>query len=90
MQAGSEIAANSGRWVKLTKDSAEAVRKYGLMKSKTPGISDAMVGKPGDIKKWIQIATGPGALAANPAVLSGAAGIMAQLAMQQAMDEITD
>lgn len=90
MQAGSEIAANSGRWVKLTKESAEAVRKYGLMKSKTPGVSHAMVGKPGDIKKWIQIAKGPGSLAANPAVLSGAAGIMAQLAMQQAMDEITD
>ena len=90
MQAGSEIAANSGRWVKLTKDSAEAVRKYGLMKTKTPGVSHAMVGKPGDIKKWIQIAKGPGALAANPALLSGAAGIMAQLAMQQAMDEITD
>ena len=30
-QAGSEIAANSGRWVKLTKESAQAVKKYGLM-----------------------------------------------------------
>lgn len=49
-----------------------------------------MVGNPGDIKKWIQIARGPGSLVTNPVLLSGAAGIMTQLAMQQAMDEITD
>jgi len=32
-QAGSEIAANSGRWVKLTKESAQLASKYGLRKS---------------------------------------------------------
>lgn len=48
-----------------------------------------MIGKRGDIERWIQIAKGPGSLAANPAALSGAAVIMTQLAMQQAMDEIT-
>jgi hypothetical protein len=90
MQAGSEIAANSGRWVQLTRESAEAIKKFGLIKSKTDDLSYAMVGKPGNIKEWIKIAKGPGSLAANPAVLSGAAGIMTQLAMQQAMDEITD
>jgi hypothetical protein len=89
-QAGSELAANSGRWVKLTEESAQMVKKYGLMESKTPGVSHAMVGKPGEIKGWLQIAKGPGSLAANPALLAGAAGVMAQLAMQQAMDEITD
>lgn len=90
VQAGAEIAANSGRWMKLTKESAEAVKKYGLVESKTPGVSHAMAGKPGDIKQWIQVVKGPGSIGANPAVLSGAAGIMAQLAMQQAMAEITD
>jgi hypothetical protein len=89
-QAGSEIAANSGRWVKLTKESAERVKTFGLMDSKTPGVSHAMVGQPGDIKSWLQVVKGPGSLLSNPALLSGAAGIMAQLAMQQAMDEITD
>ena len=89
-QAGSEIAANSGRWVKLTEESAQAVKKYGLMDSKAPGVSHGMIGKPGDIKQWIQIAKSPGAMATNPAVLAGAAGIMAQLAMQQTMAEITD
>src|SRR5690606_24067457 len=33
---------------------------------------------------------GAGSLLANPAVLAGAAGLMAQLAMQQTMDEITN
>jgi rRNA processing protein Krr1/Pno1 len=89
-QAGSGIAAASGRWVKLTPESAQVVKKYGLMKSKTPGVSHAMVGKPGSIKSWLQISTKPGSLLTNPAVLAGAARIMAQFAMQQTMDEITD
>jgi hypothetical protein len=49
-----------------------------------------MVGQPGDIKQWIQIAKGPGSMLTNPAMLAGAAGIMAQLAMQQQMAAITD
>lgn len=87
-QAGSELAANSGRWVKLTAESAEKVKKFGLMQTKTPGVSHAMVGQPGSIKSWLQIETG--SFLPNPGMLAGAAGIMAQLAMQQAMDEITD
>ena len=89
-QAGSEIAANSGRWVKLTEESAQTVKKFGLMETKTPGVSHAMVGQPGDIKQWIQIVKSPGSMVTNPAMLAGAAGIMAQIAMQQQMDEITD
>ncbi|TYB40419.1 hypothetical protein FXF50_01470 [Micromonospora sp. AP08] len=89
-QAGSEIAAHSGRWVQLTKESAQTVHKFGLMPTKTPGVSHAMVGDPGSIQKWLQISKGPGAIAGNPALLAGAAGIMAQLAMQQSMKEITD
>ena len=38
-QAGSEIAANSGRWVKLTKESAQLVKKHGLRKSSKTGLS---------------------------------------------------
>lgn len=89
-QAGSELAANSGRWIQLTAESAEKVTKFGLMPTKTPGVSHAMIGDPGSIQSWIQIATGPGSLIANPAVLAGAAGIMAQVALQQMMEEITD
>lgn len=89
-QAGSDIAANSGRWVKLTKESAEAVKKYGLIETKTRGVSHAMVGKPGEIKQWIQIVKTPGTMLTNPAMLSGVAGMMTQFAMQQQMDEIVD
>lgn len=89
-QAGAEIGTHAGRWVKLTPESAAKVKTLGLMPTKTPGVSHAMIGRPGNVKSWLQISTSPGSLAANPALLSGAAGIMTQLAMQQAMNEITD
>jgi hypothetical protein len=89
-QAGSEIAANSGRWVKLTKESAEALNKYNLMKGSSPGVSRAVLTDRGKSKGFLELVRRPGAHLSNPALLSGAAGIMAQLAMQQAMDEITD
>lgn len=89
-QAASEIAAASARWLKLTPESAHLRKKYGLMESTTPGVSHAMVGKPGSIKSWLQTEQGPSALLTNPTMLSGAAGIMAQVATQQAMAEITD
>jgi hypothetical protein len=88
-QAGAG-AAESGRWVKLTAESANRIREYGLTPSTTPGVSHAMLGPRGSIHSWLQIQTGAGSMLTNPAVLSGAAGIMAQVAMQQAMDEITD
>ncbi len=90
-QAGSDIAANSGRWMKLTKESAQLVDKYGLRRSSKTNLSTGVLrGKHGQIKGFVQFAKGPGSRLTNPALLAGAAGIMAQLAMQQAMDEITD
>jgi hypothetical protein len=90
-QAGSEVAANSGRWVKLTPESAQLVKKYGLRKNSTTGLSTGAVkGQKGQIKGFVEFVKSPRSLLTNPATLSGAAGIMAQFAMQQAMDEITD
>jgi hypothetical protein len=90
-QAGSAIAANSGRWVKLTKESAQLVNKYGLRKSATTGLSTGVVkGHSSQIKAFVQFEIGPGSLLTNPALLACAGGIMAQVAMQQAMDEIID
>ena len=89
-QAGSEIAANSGRWVKLTKESAQALKKYPLMKGSRPGVSRAVLTSNGKSKGFLEVVRTPGSLLTNPAILAGAAGLMAQLAMQQAMDEITD
>ena len=92
-QAASELAANSGRWVKLTDESAQAIKRYGLMKSKTSGLELGVVqakGQGGGIKHIVQFAKGSGVRPTNPALLAGAAGIMAQVAMQQTMKEITD
>lgn len=90
VQIGADIAANSGRWVKLTAESAEAVRKYGLMATKTPGVSHAMIGQPGDIKQWLQIAQAPSMLLSGPFALTTLSTMMQQRAMQQQMDEIVE
>ncbi|AVZ40287.1 MULTISPECIES: hypothetical protein [unclassified Dietzia] len=90
-QAGSEVAENSGRWVKLTEASAAAMKQSKRMKGSEKGVSRAVLTENnGRIKGILEIVDGPGQMLANPAVLAGAAGIMAQLAMQQTMDEITD
>jgi hypothetical protein len=91
-QAGSELAAQSGRWVKLTEQSARALAKHAPMKGSAPGVSRAVTTDNGKIKGILEFVTKPGSgsMLTNPAVLAGAAGLMAQLAMQQTMDEITD
>jgi len=89
VQTASEIAANSGRWLKLTEESARLYKAYGLMETKTPGVSHVMVGTPGKVQNWLQSEQGNGSILTNPAALSGVAGIMAQLAYQQATAEIT-
>lgn len=90
-QAGSQIAASSGCWVKLTEESAQLVTKYGLRTSSKTGLSTGVLtGSNGQIRGFVQFVKTPGSLLTSPAMLAGAAGIMAQLAMQQAMEEITD
>jgi tetrahydromethanopterin S-methyltransferase subunit G len=89
-EAAFEIAANSGRWLKLTPESAQRVKEFGLMETKTSGVSHAMLGDPGAIKSWLQIDMRPGSLLTNPAILAGAAGLMSQLASQHEMNEIKD
>lgn len=88
VNAASDVAENSGRYVKLTRESAERVRQLGLTPTKTPGISHAMIGKRGSIEKWIQIESGSGTLLTNPALLSGVGGLMMQLARQSEADEL--
>ncbi|WP_121258977.1 hypothetical protein [Nocardioides ferulae] len=90
-QAGSAVAANSGRWVKLSEESAKAMKKYGLRESSKSGLKTGVLkGDKGQVKGFVEFVRGPGAALTNPTMLAGAAGIMAQLAMQQTMDEITD
>ena len=62
-QAGSEIAANSGRWVKLTQESAQLVKKYGLRDSAKTGLSTGVIkGQKGQVAGFVQFVKGPGAL----------------------------
>lgn len=90
LRVGSEVAANSGRWVKLTAESAQAVKQYGLMATNTPGVSHAMIGKPGEVKQWLQIAQAPTALLSGPMALCALSTMMQQHAMQQQMDQIVE
>lgn len=87
-EAALSASSTAGRYVKLTEESARDIRELGLVPTKTDGISYAMVGQPGSIAKWVRIETGVTSWLTNPAILSGAAGIMAQLARQQEMKEL--
>lgn len=92
-KGGSEVAANAGRWVKLTEESAKALKLGNAMKGSSDSVSRAIVttskGKISSILEFVKPGT-VGSMLTNPAMLAGAAGIMAQLAMQQTMQEITD
>lgn len=91
LQTASDIAAGSGRWVQITEESAAMIEKFGLMHSN--GLSLGVVqdvGGDGKIKAIVQFAQGPGSILGNPAVLAGAAGIMAQIAVQKQMEQITE
>lgn len=90
VQTGSQIAENSGRWIKLTEKSAKALKDLPPMKGSSGDVARAIVMKNGKTKHILEFVRTPGVLLTNPAVLAGAAGIMAQVAMQQTMDEIID
>ncbi len=89
VQAASSVNENAGRWVKLTQESSRAIEKYGLRESKATGNMTGVVkGDSGRVRGFVEFARAPGATLRNPAALAGIAGVMAQLAMKQSMDEI--
>jgi hypothetical protein len=69
--------------VKLTPESAEDLKEFGLTDSGVPGVAYAVAGTRGSIKKWLRIDTTASAKVANPAILSGVAGALSQAARQQ-------
>ncbi|GMA85843.1 hypothetical protein GCM10025868_10930 [Angustibacter aerolatus] len=77
-QTASTAMAESGRWVKATKQSAEAMKHLELMKGSAPGVSRAVLTDKGKAKQFLEIVRTPGSMLTNPALLAGAAGIMAQ------------
>jgi hypothetical protein len=77
--------------VKLTEESAQAIKKFGLRESSKTGLSTGVIkGSKGQIGAFVEFVKGPRSLLTNPAILAGAAGIMAQLARQHEMNEIKD
>jgi hypothetical protein len=86
----SGILEQSGMYLKLTPESAKRLKDAGgLMKTKTKGVSHAMLGKSGKKSlKWLQVEDGQGSLLMNPAVLAGVGGIMSQLAQQSEAQEL--
>ncbi|MCU6479664.1 hypothetical protein LPN03_04745 [Arthrobacter sp. A2-55] len=89
-KTASQIAANAGRWVKLTEKSAKALKTGQLMKGSEANVRRAVLMKDGRITGLLEIAKTPTQILTNPAALSSLAGFMSQAAMQQKMDEITD
>jgi hypothetical protein len=49
-KAGSEIAEHSGRWVQLTAESAQAMKKYNLMTGSTSDVRRAVLTDHGKIR----------------------------------------
>lgn len=90
LKAGSELAANSGRWMKLTEESWAAAQHLPKVARGRDTVQATLRAPNGQFAKNLQFLKTPGSILTNPAILAGAAGIMAQLAMQQTMDEITD
>lgn len=79
-------------YLKLTPESAKRLKDAGgLMKTKTKGVSHAMLGQTGrDSLKWLQVEDGAGALLTNPAVLAGVGGLMSQFAQQAEARELRE
>lgn len=84
METASGIVEQSAMYLKLTPESWQRLQDAGgLMPTKTPGISHAMLGETGKHSlKWLQVEDGPASLFLNPAVLSGLGGLMSQFARQ--------
>ncbi len=89
-KTASGVAEQSALYLKLTPESAKRLKDAGgLMKTKTEGISHAMLGEPGKVSlKWLQVEDGPASLLTNPAVLAGVGGLMSQCAQQVEAQEL--
>lgn len=89
-KTASGVAEQSALYLKLTPESAKRLKDAGgLMKTKTKGISHAMLGESGKKSlKWLQVEDGPASLLTNPAVLSGIGGLMSQFAQQTEAQEL--
>ncbi|KFI63303.1 hypothetical protein [Bifidobacterium cuniculi] len=89
-QALQAMQDRSGRWVKLTPDTADKIKKHGLMRNNATGNFMGVIGKggKGGIKGNVQFERL--ASVANPATVANAQMIMVTMAIQQTMQEMTE
>lgn len=87
-----QIAQQSGMYVKLTPESVESLKKAGgLMPTAKKGVSHLMLGKTGDHSmKWLQADTSTSALIGNPALLTGVSGLLASFSQQLEAKELNE
>jgi hypothetical protein len=91
VSTASQVVANAGRWVKLSEQSAAVFKNSRMMTGSDGSLVRAIaMNADGSRTTAILEIVKNGSLLANPAVLAGVGGIMSQMAMQKAMDDIQD
>ena len=91
VSTASQVAANAGRWVQLSERSAAVFKSSRMMTGSDGGLVRAIAtNADGSRTTAILEIVKNGSMLANPAVLAGIGGIMSQMAMQKAMDDIQD
>lgn len=85
-----KMQERSGRWVKLTKESAEKARKHGLLRNNDTGNFMGVIGKggKGGIKGNVQFEKIAGGI--SPEKLANVEMLMLTMALEQTMKEMTD
>jgi hypothetical protein len=89
--AASQVASTAGRWVQLSEQSAQVFKTSHMMKGSADHLVRAIAtnDKGNSTTAILEVVKG-GSILANPAVLAGIGGLMTQLAMQKAIDDIQD
>lgn len=88
LSTGSEFQAQSGRWLKMTEESAGLVRKLGPSRSKADGLMTGVVrGDQGKIFKHLRFENAGFLTPAAPAAMGALA---TQMALESALKEITE
>lgn len=90
LQAGKALAENSGRWMKLTEESAAAMKVLPLVKNATTGNLHATLrATNGQFAKNLQFVPQAASLT-TPAALAVTASMMTQMSLEQSIKELHD
>lgn len=84
------MAETVGKWIKTSNEIFKIVEKYRLSEAKTPGVLQSVLGQIEGLKGVAPTVKTAASSNVSPAAVAGPAGVMAQMAMQQAIAEIMD